>query len=219
MDTTVPPGTVSLEVVPMSESRIPSLPPLAPEASHAGFLALLPRILLHARVYFRDLKCPHQKDDALAEVIALAWKWYVRLKERGKDAAEFPSVLAAFAVRRVRGGRRLCGKERSKDVLTRSAQVRHGFTVTPLPSGSRLDDNVFDQALRDNMQTPVPDQVCFRCDFPRWQGTRSDRDRRLIDDLMIGGRTGEVASKHGLSPARVAQLRREFHDDWEQFCG
>src|SRR5260370_37995162 len=74
LDTTVPPGTVSLEVVPMSESRIPSLPPLAPEASHAGFLALLPRILLHARVYFRDLKCPHQKDDARAEVIALAWK-------------------------------------------------------------------------------------------------------------------------------------------------
>ena len=39
-----------------------------------------------------------------------------------------------------------------------------------------------------------------------------------VDDLMIGGRTSEVASKHGLSPARVAQLRREFHDDWEQFC-
>jgi hypothetical protein len=202
----------------MSASRNHSPPPLAPEALHAGFLALLPRISLHARVCFRHLKCPHQKEDAIAEAIALAWKWYVRLQERGKDAAGFPSVLAVFAVRRVRSWRRLCSKESSKDVLTRSAQVRHGFTVAPLPTGSRLGDNVFDQAIQDNMQTPVPEQVCFRCDFPSWQGTRSERDRRLIDDLMIGERTGDVARKHGLSPARIAQMRREFHDDWERFC-
>jgi hypothetical protein len=174
---------------------------------------------VHAGICFRHLKCPHQKEDAIAEASALAWRWYLRLAERGKDAAKFPSVLAVFAARRVRGGRRLCSKEKSKDVLTRSAQVRHGFTVVSLPAGSRLGDSVFDQALQDNMQTPIPDQVCFRCDFPSWQGTRSDRDRRLIDDLMIGSRTGEVASKHGLSPARVAQLRRELHDDWERFCG
>jgi hypothetical protein len=199
-----------------SSNHFCSLP--AQEALHEGFLALLPRIVVHARFCFRHMRCPHQKEDAIAEAIALAWRWYLRLAERGKDAAGFPSALAVFAARRVRGGRRLCRKESSKDVLTRSAQVRHGFTVAPLPPGSRLGDNVFDQALRDNMQTPVPEQVCFRCDFPSWHGTRSDRDRRLIDDLMIGGRTGEVASKHGLSPARVAQLRREFRDDWEQFC-
>ena len=35
---------------------------------------------------------------------------------------------------------------------------------------------------------------------------------------MLGERTSEVASKHGLSPGRVSQLRREFHDDWEFFC-
>ena len=133
-----------------------------PEALHEGFLALLPRIVVHARICFRHVKCPHQKEDAIAEAIALGWRWYLRLAEQGKDAARFPSALAVFAVRRVRGGRRLCSKERSKDVLTRSAQARHGFTVTPLPSVSRLGDNVFDQALQDNMQTPIPEQVCFR---------------------------------------------------------
>ncbi len=209
---------VSLEVVPMRASHYHSFPALAPEALHEGFLALLPRISLHAKVYFRNLKCPHQKDDALAEVIALAWKWYVRLKEQGKDAAGFPSVLAGFAARRVWGGRRLCGQEKSREVLSPLAQQRHGFTVAPLPSASRLGGNIFDEALKDNTQTPIPEQVCFRCDFPSWQGTRSARDRRLIDDLVIGERTGVVARKYGLSPARIAQLRREFHDDWERFC-
>jgi hypothetical protein len=36
---------------------------------------------------------------------------------------------------------------------------------------------------------------------------------------MRGERTLDVAGRHGLSPARVSQLRREFHDDWARFCG
>jgi hypothetical protein len=39
---------------------------------------------------------------------------------------------------------------------------------------------------------------------------------RVLDDLMLGERTLDVAGKHGLSPGRVSQLRRELHDDWEQ---
>jgi hypothetical protein len=33
---------------------------------HARFLKLLPRIELHARVYFRGVKCPNKKDAAAA---------------------------------------------------------------------------------------------------------------------------------------------------------
>ena len=35
---------------------------------------------------------------------------------------------------------------------------------------------------------------------------------------MPGEGTLDVASKHGLSPARVSQLRREFREDWHRFC-
>jgi hypothetical protein len=34
---------------------------------------------------------------------------------------------------------------------------------------------------------------------------------------MAGDRTMDVAAKHGLSPARVSQLR-EFLEDWTRFC-
>jgi hypothetical protein len=185
----------------------------------AGFLSLLPRIRLHAQVWFRHLKCPHTKADAIGESVALAWAWYVRLAQKGKDPTEFVSVLAAFAVRAVKSGRGLCGQERALDVLSPLAQRRHNFTVSPLPPGSSRDGNVFDEALQDNRQTPVPDQVVFRCDFPAWRRTRAGRDRRLLDDLMLGERTGAVARKYGLSPGRVSQLRRELHADWLAFCG
>jgi hypothetical protein len=119
----------------------------------------------------------------------------------------------------VKSGRRLCGQDSARDALSPVAQRTKGFTVNSLPQGSSLYGNVFDEALRDNTQTPVPEQVAFRQDFPAWQATLTQRDRRLLEDLMAGERTSDVANRYGLSCGRVSQLRREFHDDWRRFVG
>src|SRR5262245_38224952 len=111
---------------------VPSAPLPSGERLHAVFLALLPRLQLHARVFFRHLKCPVQKEDAVQEVIALSWKWFLRLSERGKDVTQFVSALACYAARAVRSGRRLCGHEKARDVLSPVARRRHGFRVEPL---------------------------------------------------------------------------------------
>jgi hypothetical protein len=87
-----------------------------------------------------------------------------------------------------------------------------------LPEVSTLSDNPLAEALHDNTQTPPDEQCAFRIDFPAWRATHAERDRRLLDDLMVGERTLDVAGKYGLSPGRVSQLRRELHDDWEFFC-
>jgi len=105
-------------------------PELLPADLQERFLAIRPRILVHARIYFRHVRCGGRKADAIAETVALAWKWFVRLARRGKDARRFPSVLASFAARAVRSGRRLCGQERVRDVLSPVAQQRHGFSVS-----------------------------------------------------------------------------------------
>ena len=107
--------------------------------------------------------------------------------------------------------------ERAKDVLSSRAQQRFGFTVATLPDCSTLEGNLYDDALRDNTQTPVPDQVIFRIDFPAWLATLSDRDKRVVRDLMQNDRTMEVSRRYGISSARISQLRREFKEDWERF--
>jgi hypothetical protein len=181
------------------------------------FLAVLPRIERHARIYFRHLKCPHRRDEALAECLALAWWWFVRLVQRGKVPEAFITVLADFAARAVSSGRRLCGQEKVNEVLSSVAQRRHGFTVQRLhPSGGRPDSS-WDDALKDNTRTPVLDQVIFRVDFRAWRGTRTKRDQRIIDRLLRSERTGTVAQIFGISPGRIAQLRRQFHADWLRF--
>jgi hypothetical protein len=206
------------------------LPGHAPDPLHASFLAILPRIEEHGRVYFRHLKCDHRKEEALAEMRGLAWKWFARLVQRGKDPTAFASAIATYAARAVRSGRRVCGHERVKEVLSPVAQRRHGFAVESLPTstrtaqehlygrphGQQLQD-AFEERLRDNTLTPVPEQAAFRIDFPAWRGTRRERDRRMVDDLMAGERTLDVSRKFAMSPARVSQLRREFMEDWNRF--
>jgi hypothetical protein len=152
-------------------------------------------------------------------VLALCWRWYARLALRGKDPAAFPTALADFARKQVRCGHGLCGLRGGKDALSPLARARHGFAVGPLPQGCRRDGAGLEEALHDNTQTPVPEQVSFRLDFPAWRRGLPDRDRRLIDDLMAGERALDVAEKYGLTPGRVSQLRRAFHDDWRRFCG
>jgi hypothetical protein len=35
--------------------------------------------------------------------------------------------------------------------------------------------------------------------------------------MALGERTNDLARTHGLTPGRISQLRREFHDDWLRF--
>ena len=203
----------------MSTVPIPTRAALPVPILQARFLSILPRIELHGRVSFRHVPCPGRRADAIAEMVALAWAWHLRLAERGKDATRFPGALAIYAARAVRSGRRLCGQERARDVLSPSAQRQHRFLVERLPDFSSLGGNPLEQALLDNRKTPPPEQAAFRLDFPAWLRTRTERDRRLAEDLMRGERTQDVSSKFGLSPARISQLRRDFHEDWERFCG
>jgi hypothetical protein len=185
----------------------------------SAFLTIRGRIEKHARIYFRHVKCRFKKEDYVADVVALAWKWFKRLADRGKDATRWAKALASFATRAVRCGRRVTGQLKPRDVLSEQAQQRHGFCVGKLPDFATLTENPLAEALIDNTQTEVPEQVAFRIDFPAWRRSRSRRDRRVIDDMAMGERTLDLSRKHRLSPARVSQLRREFHDDWRSFCG
>jgi hypothetical protein len=199
---------------------------------HAAFLSILPRIELHAQVYFRGLKCPHRKAEAVQETLALAWKAFVRLTERGKDPLTFPATFARFAARAVKCGRRLCGQEKAKDVLSSLAQQRHGFGVEPLPhsTATRHDErygavhgqrqqDLLEERLRDNTLTPVPEQVWFRLDWPAWLETQTPREWRVVAEMANDERTLDLSKRFELSPARISQMRRELHNDWTRFCG
>jgi hypothetical protein len=213
-------------------SPVPGLAGVCAAVLHARFLRLLPKLETHARIVFRGVRCPVKKEDRVQECVALGWKWFLRLSEQGKDVFAFPMAFAALLARAVRCGRRLCGQERAEDVLSVVAQARHSFRVERLPATTRSPHehlyadphgqallDAFEERLRDNAVTPVPDQVEFRIDFPAWLRTLTPRERRIIRAMARNERTKDLSQQFELSPGRISQLRREFHDDWLRFHG
>jgi hypothetical protein len=198
---------------------------------HAGFLALLPKVEAHARIYFRGVRRPGARADRVAEAVALAWKWYVRLAERGKDPRGFPAAFAALAARAAGCGRGVCVRGRARDALNSAAQRRHGFTVSPLPPAragldspcsdprGQGDRDALEERLCDNTLTPVPDQAAFRIDWPRFLGSLPRRDRALAQFLALGHKALEASRRFGLSPGRVTQLRQGWCRRWRAYQG
>jgi hypothetical protein len=74
-------------------------------------------------------------------------------------------------------------------------------------------------AVVEDPHTPVFDQVCFRVDFPAWLDRLSRRNRRIAEYLALGNPTCAVAKRFHISAGRISQLRREFYNSWQNFCG
>jgi hypothetical protein len=181
---------------------------------HHLFLAHLPALEGHARTAFRGRR---DIDDLVQETAALCWARFLRLAERGLDLEKLLPPLIRYSARQVRCGRRLCGMLPANDAASWRAQQRLGFGVTPLRADDRAGGGPLRLALQPHAAAPVPEQVAFRLDFPAWLRTLGRRNRRLLLRLMAGERTLDVARRFGVSPARVAQLRRAFAAAWRRF--
>jgi hypothetical protein len=213
-------------------ASVNSCKPSSP-ADHGTFLTLvLPKIELHARISFNHVRCPATRADKVAECVALAWRWYARLNERGKDVTPFVMVFVYLVARAVKSGRRVAGTEKAGDVLSEQAQRRHGFTVECLPAsssaahegwyagphGQRRHD-AWEERLQDNTVTPPDEQAAFRIDFAAWLETLTPRERRLIRAMALNERTKDLSKQFEVSPGRISQQRREFCEGWKRFCG
>jgi hypothetical protein len=190
-----------------------------PHPADDVFLAVLSIVLRHARLRFRFVRCPHEREDLLQEVFAYALTWSRLLWDRGRDVREFPSALARYAVQSVRNGRRLCGMRGAKDAFNPATQARCGFRCECLPPGDPPHGSILAAALADSARSEIPEQVAFPIDFPTWLATRTERDRAIIADMLLELRTTDLAARHGVSAGRVSQLRRAYHADWIAYAG
>jgi hypothetical protein len=208
------------------------IPPPSLAALQGAFVRLLPRVRRHAEFAFRHVRCEQARADYVAETVGLAWKGFLILARRGRDAGAFISTFALRCSQAVKNGRRLHRAESGKDVLAPLAQQRNGFAVESLPCSTRSphedrhsvvhgqhQQDAWEERLHDNTLTPVPEQVAFRIDFPAWLATLTGRERRLVGEMANNERTMDLSKYFQLSPARISQLRRELHNRWSRFCG
>ena len=187
--------------------------------SDRAFLSIMPAVLRHAEFAFRLTRDRNTFDDRVQETLCLCWMWTLRLWEQGKDARAFPTSLARFATRHVKGGRTFVGgKVGRNDALSPLAHAIHGFIAQSLPEHQNTSSAApWMERLVDQPGSRVAELAAFRIDFPAWLQRLSGRDRGMAEEMAQGETTRELASQFGMSPGRVSQLRRQFQDDWRGF--
>ena len=189
--------------------------PVSQAACSTAFVEMLPAVCKAIHRGFRYLR-GERREEAIQEALANAFVAFTRLVDLGRMQFAFPSALARFAVAQVGDGRRVGGKLNVRDVSSEYAQKRKRRRVEQLDQFNRHSAQWCEVVVED-YQTPIPDQVCFRIDFPEWLSRLPNRDRRVAEALANGDSTGEIATRFRISAGRVSQLRRELHASWERF--
>jgi len=194
----------------------------------AEFESVLPRITRYLVSVFRFVRCASTRADMIAEGVGLCWKWFVRVRQQGKDPAEFVTTMARYAARAVRSGRTVCGQQKSKDVLSLTAKLKFGVSVVRFAPGAApehaarqapaTDDNlVYEEHVSDDTQTPVPDQAAFRIDWPHFMNTLTKRDGSIAAFLALGHQATEAAAAFKVTVPRISQIRKDWQRRWYEF--
>jgi hypothetical protein len=184
---------------------------------HAGFLAMLPVIKLHARISFRHLD-REAREEAVQNCIANAAIAYAKLHELGKVDVAYPSVLARYAVAQTKDFRVVGSQLNVQDVSSRHCQKRKHISMERLDHYDNTEDAWLEILLEDKHAGPA-DIVRVKLDFAAWLRSLPTRLRRIAKFLANGGRTTDVAKKFGLSNGRISQIRRELALNWRKFTG
>jgi DNA-binding NarL/FixJ family response regulator len=182
---------------------------------HSQFLAMLPQIRRQAEVALRFCQS-EAREEFVAEVIALAYRAWVRLVDQGREQIARPTPLAQYALRQVRAGRRLGCRQHVQELLSDYARQTHGFTVERIDRPEvRLGG--WRQILVEDHRAGPAETAAARLDVAAWLRTLSTRNRRIAKALALGNTTSAVAQKFGLSAGRVSQLRNWLWLHWQRF--
>jgi len=190
--------------------------PYAHPLHNAFTTYIYPAVLAWARKSFR------RDEDAVAEAVALAWKWSVRLHDKGRDPVAFRSNIAQYAVRAVKSGRKVAGMITAKDAMNPLAWQRAGFTVQRFPEHGSIelrDDHPLTLALADHRNADVADHVAFKIDWPTFLAQQNERYQKLVELFTVGESNKSVAKQLGVSQGRCTQIRQALRDRWNELQG
>ena len=187
-----------------------------PPVWHEGFMAMLPIIQRRASLTFRHLD-KESKEEAVAETIAHALVAYVRLFEQGKVDIAYPTVLALYAARRVKIGRKVGMKLNVYDVASEYCQISRGISIKRL---DRYDhEEGWREILVEDPHAGPAETAASRVDLTDWFHRLPPRDRKIAGALAVGNSPGEVARQLRMHPSQISRKRRAYLRSWSRFQG
>jgi hypothetical protein len=166
----------------------------------------VPALEEHARLGHRRFT-PQRRDELLEEARAMLWFDFVRVVGQGQEHTPLlVGVLVKRAMQKARGGRTVLGMAQPKDALSPLCHWRHGLKLSALMQ---------DALLPGRRQEAIPDSVAARLDTQAWADTLEGRQRELLDLLVAGKTTAEVATSMGVTRKTAKKLRSQLCRDWQ----
>jgi hypothetical protein len=139
------------------------------------------------------------------------------MEQSGKEP--IPNSIAYYSIQRTKSGRRSYGDSRT-DVMNPGYQMDNEGSVCSMQSPVGGEDEDF--TVGDMIASRTEDiaaKVLRQIDWDDFMQTLDARKRVIVQELMVGGGTGDIARRLAVTSARIVQLKREIGQAIRKFMG
>ena len=139
------------------------------------------------------------------------------MEKSGKEP--IPNSIAYYSIQRTKSGRRSYGDSRT-DVMNPGYQMDNEGSVCSMqaPVGGEDEDFTVGDMIASRTED-IAAKVLREIDWDAFIQTLDARKRVIVEELMIGGGTGDIARRLAVTSARIVQLKREIGAAIRKFMG
>jgi len=154
--------------------------------------------------------------ELIQDATASAAEMVEAMEKAGKTP--LPHSIAYYSIQRTKSGRRSYGDIRT-DVMSPGYQMDNEGSVCSMqePVSDEEDLTVGDTVACKGEDTAT--KVLRALDWQEFLNTLDARKRRIVEELMLGYGTGEIARLFSVTAARIVQIKREIAQDIKEFMG
>ena len=155
-------------------------------------------------------------EELIQDATASAAEMIESMEKSGRTP--LPNSIAYYSIQRTKSGRRSYGDIRS-DVMSPGYQMDNEGSLCSMQEPVCDED---DLTVGDTIACKSEDmasKVLRQIDWQAFLETLDARKRRIVEELMFGYGTGDIARLFSISASRIVQLKREIAQDIKSFMG
>jgi hypothetical protein len=154
--------------------------------------------------------------ELIQDATASAAEMLESMEKAGKKP--LPNSIAYYSIQRTKSGRRSYGDNRS-DVMFPGYQMDHEGSLCSMQDPVCDED---DATVGDTIASRSEDtasKVLRQIDWDAFLDTLDARKRRIVEEMMLGYGTGDIARLLAVTAPRIVQLKKEIAQKIKDFMG
>ncbi len=155
-------------------------------------------------------------EELVQDATASAAEMIESMEKAGKKT--LPNSIAYYSIQRTKSGRRSYGDKRT-DVMFPGFQMDHEGSLCSMQDPTCDED---DLTVGDTIASRSEDmaaKVLRQIDWQAFLDTLDARKRRIVEEMMLGYGTGDIARLLAVTAPRIVQLKKEIAHKIKEFMG